>query len=170
MRLAQNPIEVLMEFTRKLNAEFVLNVFSCDFSDFHVQLAQEHMIEKGDIMDTQTLRDHCSKLKGAQETFPFTETALVFKVMDKMFAIVPLDIPSGEPATISLKCDPELAQILRQTYPAVQPGYHLSKKHWNTVTCDGTIPDDEIFGWIEDSYELIVKGLSRKAREQLAAM
>jgi len=121
-------------------------------------------------MDKQTLREFCNGFKGAEETFPFGEETLVFKVMGKMYALMPLDRADDLPPTISLKCDPTLAQMLRQTYPAVQPGYHMNKKHWNTVTYDDTIPPDELFSWIEDSYALVVKGLMKKDREALAAL
>lgn len=121
-------------------------------------------------MDKQTLRDFCNGLKGAEETFPFDATTLVFKVMGKMFALIPLARSEELPPSISLKCDPTLAQMLRQTYASVQPGYHMNKKHWNTVICDDTIPPDEVFGWIEDSYALVVKGLTKKARAELAAL
>ena len=92
--------------------------------------------------------------------------AQVYKVMGKMFAL----LSSDELPRISLKCDPTLAEILRERYPAVQPGYYLNKQHWNTVTIDGSIPDEEILDMIDDSYDLVVKKLSRKAREELGGM
>ena len=114
-------------------------------------------------MDSTTLRAHCLSKKEAVETFPFGDDVRVIKVMNKVFALIPV----GGSANISLKCEPTWAQILRSTYPAVQPGYHLNKDHWNTITCDGTISDEEILGIIDHSYELVVKGLSRKDREKL---
>jgi predicted DNA-binding protein (MmcQ/YjbR family) len=121
-------------------------------------------------MDRATLRAYCGSLTGAEETFPFDETTLVFKVMGKMYALMPVDTPPDQPPSISLKCDPTFAEILRQTYAAVQPGYHLNKRHWNTVTCDGTVSDDEILEWVDQSYDLVVRGLPRKDREALSAL
>ena len=104
-------------------------------------------------MDIEEIREYCISKPGVTESFPFNDTALVFKAV-KIFAILDL---SEDSRGISLKCDPELARILRETYPAVQPGYHMNKKHWNTVTIDGTIPDGEIITMINDSYDLVVK-------------
>jgi len=118
-------------------------------------------------MDLQTLRAYCLDKPETEETYPFGEETAVFKVMGKMFALMPLDLAADAPQTISLKCDPELAQILRQTYTAVQPGYHMNKRHWNTVTCDDTIPPDELHEWIDNSYALVVKGLKKADRERL---
>ena len=91
----------------------------------------------------------------------------VYKVVGKMFALVPLD---ADPLAISLKCEPGQALLLRDVYPAVQPGYHMNKTHWNTVTLDGTIPEPEIWGMIDDSYDLVVAGLSRAQRAALDAL
>ena len=91
------------------------------------------------MIDHAQLRTHCASQKGAIEDYPFDSETLVFKVMGKMFALLGADDPA-QPPRISLKCDPALAEVLRQTYPAVQPGYHLNKKHWNTVIADGSIP------------------------------
>lgn len=114
-------------------------------------------------MDAQQLRAYCLSKNEAVETFPFGEEVRVFKVMNKMFALVPV----GGKASISLKCEPTWAQILRQTYAAVKPGYHLSKEHWNTVECDGSIPDEEILGMIDHSYDQIVKSLTKAQRKAL---
>lgn len=110
---------------------------------------------------------HCLSKPGAVSEQPFGPDVDVFKVMNKVFALIPTD---ADPPTISLKCDPTLAQILRQNYPAVTPGYHLNKVHWNTVKVDGSIGDDEIKDWIDLSYELIVKGLTKAQRETLAKL
>jgi predicted DNA-binding protein (MmcQ/YjbR family) len=117
-------------------------------------------------MDRLDLREYCMGLKASTAEFPFGPDAEVFKVMGKVFAIIPVtdDLPS-----ISLKCDPIRADMLRQTYPAVQPGYHLSKRHWNTVTLDGTIPEDEVLELIDHSYDLVVKGLKKMDRERLTS-
>jgi predicted DNA-binding protein (MmcQ/YjbR family) len=103
-------------------------------------------------------------MPGASETFPFGPETSVFKVAGKMFALGQLD---GEPLAVSLKCDPELAQHLRDTYPAVGPGYHLNKRHWNTVTLDGSISDDLVVALIEDSYDLVVERLPASERAEL---
>ena len=100
---------------------------------------------------------------GADADVPFGEEVAVYKVMGKIFALLPV----GEPVSISLKCEPTWAQILRSTYAAVRPGYHLNKEHWNTITFDGSISDEEILGMIDHSYDQVVKGLSRKDREKL---
>lgn len=120
------------------------------------------------MIERQTLRDWCMACKGAEETTPFGEGVLVYKVMGKMFAMMPEHGPEGEAPTITLKCDPDLAVILRATYPAVQPGYYMNKRHWNTITCDDSVPAAEVFEWIEESYHLVVKGLPRKDRDALA--
>jgi predicted DNA-binding protein (MmcQ/YjbR family) len=102
-------------------------------------------------MDSESLREYCISKNSVTESFPFDEETLVFKVADKIFALVSLE---GE-LTINLKCDPCFALELRERYPAVTPGYHMNKKHWNTVVVDGSIPDKEIFSWIDNSYELV---------------
>lgn len=117
-------------------------------------------------MNIEEIRNYCLSKKGAIETFPFDEVTLVFKVMDKMFGLVPLD---GD-LSINLKCDPEKAIALREEFPCVQPGYHMSKKHWNTVIIDSSVSANQIYQWIDDSYNLIVGGLSKKLREELDSM
>jgi len=102
-------------------------------------------------MDVVTLRDYCISKDGATESFPFGEDTLVFKVNDKIFALVNLD---GD-LSINLKCDPAFAIELRERYPDVRAGYHMNKKHWNTVMLNGSVPDKEIFSWIDHSYTLI---------------
>jgi len=101
-------------------------------------------------MDIVSLRDYCINKKGASESFPFGDDTLVFKVRGKIFALVNLD---GD-LSINLKCDPALAIELREHYSAVLPGYHMNKKHWNTIGLDGSIPDREIYSWIDHSYDL----------------
>jgi len=102
-------------------------------------------------MDIVILRDYCISKKGSTETFPFGDDTLVFKVKEKIFALVNLD---GD-LSINLKCDPVLAIDLRERYSSVIPGYHMNKKHWNTVLLDGSVPDKEVFSWIDHSYDLI---------------
>jgi predicted DNA-binding protein (MmcQ/YjbR family) len=110
------------------------------------------------------LRAHCVAFAGAQETFPFGPETSVFKVAGKMFALSRL---AQSPLRISLKCEPELAERLRETHAAVLPGYHLNKRHWNTVVLDGSLPDQTIEDMIEDSYDLVVSGLPRSRRAAL---
>jgi predicted DNA-binding protein (MmcQ/YjbR family) len=108
---------------------------------------------------------HCLTKPGAQAGHPFGPGALVLKVGGKIFAI----LSEGEdPATVSLKAEPEIAVALRNTYEAVRPGYHLNKRHWNTVTLDGTIPSNAIEEWIDDSYDLVVEGLPRRVRDEFS--
>lgn len=109
-------------------------------------------------MNIEELREYCLLKKGITEGFPFDDVTLVFKVMNKMFAIISLD----KDLRISLKCDPEKAIQLRERYPEVQPGYHLNKKLWNTVNIEGRISDKLIKEWIDHSYELIVESLPKK--------
>jgi predicted DNA-binding protein (MmcQ/YjbR family) len=116
-------------------------------------------------MDAGALRTHCLSFPGALETFPFGPENSVFKVADKMFALSRLD---GDPLRVSLKCEPELAQRLRETHAAVIPGYHLNKRHWNTVILDGSLPDQAIQDMVEDSYDLVVSSLSGARRKALA--
>ncbi|MDQ6695456.1 MAG: MmcQ/YjbR family DNA-binding protein [Chloroflexota bacterium] len=118
------------------------------------------------MLNYKTVRTYLLDKQGAVEDYPFGPDALVPKVGGKMFAVVTVE---SAPVYISLKCDPEYATDMRARYPAVQPGYHLSKKHWNTVTLDGTIEDEVVLGFIDDSYGLVVKSLSRAAREKLEA-
>jgi predicted DNA-binding protein (MmcQ/YjbR family) len=112
-----------------------------------------------------SIRRYCL-LKGRliTEDFPFGEETLVIKVAGKAFVLADI---TGDPPAINLKCDPERALELRAQYDAVQPGYHMNKKHWNTVVVDGSIPDDEILGMIDHSYERVVAGLGKADRERL---
>lgn len=117
-------------------------------------------------MDVETFRDYCLAKKGVTEGFPFDQETLVFKVMGKMFALTDVDtFPS-----INLKCDPELVTDLRERYPAVQPAFHMSKTHWNTVVLDGSVPDKLLFEWIDHSYNQVVAGLSKKLQQALKAL
>ncbi len=107
----------------------------------------------------------CCARQGAVEDYPFGDGAAVFKVAVKMFALVSLGLPPG---SVSLKCDPDLAVELRGRYPAITAGYHLSKRHWNTVQLDGSVPDQELIEMIDHSYELVVAGLTRAERNKLS--
>ena len=115
-------------------------------------------------MNIEEIRDHCIVKPGVTEEFPFDEDTLVFKVAGKMFLLTDLQ----EPWSINIKCDPELAVTRREKYPEdVMPGYHMNKKHWNTVNIKGAVPDDELLRWIDESYALVVEGLPKKLREVL---
>ncbi|MDQ3019576.1 MAG: MmcQ/YjbR family DNA-binding protein [Bacteroidota bacterium] len=115
-------------------------------------------------MNLEQLRKYCLSKKGVREDFPFGEDTLTFKVMEKIFAITSFNIP----LSVNLKCDPELALDLRERYEEIQPGYHMNKKHWNTVLFEGKISDKELNNMIDHSYELVVKGLSRNQKEELS--
>jgi predicted DNA-binding protein (MmcQ/YjbR family) len=104
-------------------------------------------------MDIVSLREYCISKKNATESFPFGDDTLVFKTDGKIFALVNLE---GE-LSINLKCEPALAIELRERYPSVNPGYHMNKTHWNTINLDGSIPDKEIFSWIDHSFDRVVK-------------
>ena len=113
-------------------------------------------------MTPERLRAACLALLGTTEEWPFRDPSpSTFKVGGKIFAISRLD---AEPLTVSLKCEPELALALRASHPEIRPGYHLNKKHWNTVALDGDLPDEIVLQLIEDSYDLVVDGLPRKRR------
>ncbi len=105
-----------------------------------------------------------SPFPGSEETFPFGPETSVFKVAGKMFALSQL---RSEALSVSLKCEPRLAEQLREAHAAVTPGYHLNKRHWNTVAVDGSLSDQMIRDMIEDSYDLVVSALPRKTRLEL---
>lgn len=115
-------------------------------------------------MHLEDLRMYCLGLKGVEETQPFGPDNLVMKVMGKLFCIISLD---ATPASINVKCDPEMVDALRDTYTGVQPGYHMNKRHWNTIVFDGSFADNEAMQWITDSYDLIVRNLPKKLQTEL---
>ncbi|HVX48501.1 MAG TPA: MmcQ/YjbR family DNA-binding protein [Chitinophagaceae bacterium] len=117
-------------------------------------------------MDIEILRSYCLLKQGVEETFPFGEDTLVFKVMGKMFLLISL---SESPLQFNAKCDPGRAVELREQYDAIQPGYHMNKQHWNTIIVDGRVPSKLLYALIDDSYALVVQSLPKKMREQLAA-
>lgn len=114
-------------------------------------------------MNIEELREYCLSKKGVTEGFPFDETTLVFKVMDKIFALTDLEEKFG----INLKCDPEKAIELRERYPEVISGYHMNKKHWNTVNIGGALSDTLIKEWIDHSYDLVAASLPKKLKQDL---
>lgn len=117
-------------------------------------------------MDRETLRAYCLAKTAVVEDFPFGEGVAVYKVLGKVFALLPV---SSNPLSISLKCDPVLAELLRETYPTVAPGYHLNKRHWNSIEIDGSIPEDELLEMINHSYDQVVKGMTKAERTQLGS-
>ena len=115
-------------------------------------------------MNATELRACCLAQVGAIEDFPFGPEHSVFKVAGKMFALSTLD---RMPLEVSVKCEPEIAVDLRGSYAAIRPGYHLNKRHWNTITLDGSVPDQVVRDLVEDSYDLVVSALPKRVRGQL---
>jgi predicted DNA-binding protein (MmcQ/YjbR family) len=114
-------------------------------------------------MDIEKFRSYCLKKKGVTEEFPFGENVLVYKVMGKMFVLTDLE----DFESINLKVEPEMGAELREQYTAVQPAYHMNKKHWITVMMDGAIADKLVFQWIDNSYHLVVSGLTKTQKSAL---
>lgn len=114
-------------------------------------------------MDVETIRAYCLSKKGTDEGFPFGETTLVIKVGGKIFVLINLD---GDPS-MNLKCDPSRAIDLREANPAIIPGYHMNKKHWNTVVLDGSLSKRLILDMIDHSYELVLQSLPGKLRSEI---
>ena len=113
-------------------------------------------------MDLETFREYCLTKPNVTEGTPFGEDVLVFKVGEKIFALASLD---DVPVHVNLKCDPELALDLRDRYEEVQPGYHMNKKHWNTVDLGGRIPESELHWMIDHSYDLVAARLRKKRKK-----
>jgi len=109
-------------------------------------------------MNLDKLRKFCLSLEYTSEDMPFDNETLVFRVKNKIFALTNIE---GD-FSVNLKCDPQKALELRASYPAVEPGYHMNKTHWNTVYCDNSIEDELIFEWIQHSYDLVFKSLPKK--------
>ncbi len=116
------------------------------------------------FVDIETFREYCLNKAQVTEGAPFGEDVLVFKVGSKIFALAALD---EVPPRVNLKCDPDRALELRDRFEEVQPGYHMNKKHWNTVMIEGAVPRRELESMIDHSYELVVASLPRKERERL---
>ncbi|MEK4358216.1 MmcQ/YjbR family DNA-binding protein [Paenibacillus sp. FSL M7-1455] len=108
--------------------------------------------------------DYCLKKKGAIQTYPFGPDPLVIKVAGKMFALV---FDHGDHVIVNLKCDPIIAENLREQHEAVQPGYHMNKTHWNSVHLDGSLSETDIFDMIDHSYDLVVQKLPKSVRERV---
>lgn len=112
----------------------------------------------------EKISTYCLSKPGAFSQYPFGEGTLVFKVMSRMFALVAED---NHPLTMNLKCDPDDALALRKQYPAITPGYHMNKIHWNTLTLDSSLPEKLVFELIDHSYDLVVAKLTQTERQKL---
>lgn len=122
-------------------------------------------------MNFTNCRDYCLMQLQSQEDFPFGPDVYVYKVAGKVFAILSeslLPDPAGRLASVNLKCDPAEALMLRQIFPAISPGYHMNKQHWNTVLLDGSVPENELKRQIEQSYQLVVATLPKARRPLLS--
>ena len=118
-------------------------------------------------MNLEELRNYCLSLPHVTEDMPFDEDILVFRICNRIFALTNLE---RNPVSVNLKCNPERAVELREQYPnKIVAGYHMNKKHWNTVRIDGSLPDSLIEEWITDSYNLVVMGLPKKVRQELSS-
>ncbi len=109
-------------------------------------------------MNIESFRAYCLAKPGVTEAFPFDNQTLVFMVMGKMFALTDVDLFTS----VNLKCDPKEAALLREQHETVVPGYHMNKKHWNTVLMDGSLTDSLVMAWIDQSYDLVVAKLPKK--------
>jgi predicted DNA-binding protein (MmcQ/YjbR family) len=119
-------------------------------------------------VNIEVFREYCLSKKGVTESFPFGGDTLVFKVSGKMFAATGVD---SDEFSVNLKCDPERANELRDTYSSVLPGYHMNKKHWNTIIFDsGELSDKLLTELIDHSYNLVVQSLPRKERDEIAGL
>jgi predicted DNA-binding protein (MmcQ/YjbR family) len=113
-------------------------------------------------MNIENLREYCLSKPGVEETLPFGPDTLVYKVTDKVFLLTSLD---EERLSFNVKCDPDRAIELREQYTCVQPGYHMNKKHWNTIIVDGSVPLKQLKEWIDHSYDLVASRAPRKTRK-----
>ena len=115
-------------------------------------------------MNSEEIRYYCIQKKAVEESFPFDSDTLVFKVGGKIFLLFSL---SSSPVQFNVKSDPEKAVELREKFHCVLPGYHMSKKHWNTIICDGSVKESFIKEWIDDSYNLVYNGLTKKIKLEI---
>lgn len=118
-------------------------------------------------MNIEQFLEYCRKKPFVTEDFPFGPENLVLKVKGKIFAITDLDDAEFK---VNLKCDPEKAELLRDQFIEVKPGYHMNKKHWNTVLIDGSVGDKHLKAWIDDSYNLVVASLNKATRQELEGL
>ncbi|MEP7277697.1 MAG: MmcQ/YjbR family DNA-binding protein [Bacteroidota bacterium] len=117
-------------------------------------------------MDIEQLQEYCVSKPGVEETLPFGPDTLVYKVAGKVFLLTSLSNEEG--MRFNVKCDPDLAEELRAAYPCVLPGFHMNKKHWNTIVVDGSVSVKQLKQWIDHSYERVIEQLPRKLREQFS--
>ena len=115
-------------------------------------------------MNVEDIRNHCTSKPGVEESFPFDEDTLVFKVGGKMFLLI--NLTSAD--SFNVKCDPEMAVILREQYSCVKPGWHMNKKHWNTINLDGSVSSSILQEWIDNSYGLVLDSLSLKIKNTIS--
>ena len=115
-------------------------------------------------MNIESFRTYCLSKKGASESFPFDNNTLVFKVLSKVFSITNIN---KKPFSVNLKCNPEKAIELRELYSEITPGYHMNKKHWNTIIFESNLPDPLLKQMIDDSYWLVIKKMTKKEKAQL---
>lgn len=115
-------------------------------------------------MDIEQLREFCLSKPGTEETLPFGPDTLVYKVGGKVFLLTGLE---SETVQFNVKCDPDIAQQLREEFSCVLPGYHMNKKHWNTIIVDGSVSAKQLKQWIDDSYQLVLASLSKKQRQAI---
>jgi len=118
-------------------------------------------------MNITSFYEYCLSKKGVTEHFPFDEDALVFKVGGKIFALTSLKKWENGNPTLNLKCNPERAEDLRNQYDGIQPGFHMNKKHWNTITINSDVPDSLVKELIDHSFDLVFKSLSVKIQNEL---
>ena len=118
-------------------------------------------------MNIQQLYEFCLSKKGVTEHFPFDEDTLVFKVGGKMFCLTSLKQWESNEPSLNLKCDLDKAEVLRAEYEAIQPGYHMNKKHWNTIEFHSDVNDKMMYQLINDSYDLVFKSLTKKIQSEI---
>lgn len=114
-------------------------------------------------MNLETIREYCLQKAGTEEALPFGPDVIVFKVNGKSYLLLPLDT---EDLRFNVKCDPDLAEELRAEYPCVLPGFHMNKKHWNTIIVDGSVPSAKIKEWIDHSYDLVEAGTKKTKKNK----
>lgn len=123
-----------------------------------------YYIKKLLSMNVEEIRDFCIAKKGVEESFPFDNETLVFKVGGKMFLLMGIN---ANPLQFNVKCDPQKAVDLREKYSFVVPGYHMNKTHWNTIICSNKTSKKLLLEWIDDSYHLVIQSLTKKQRESI---
>jgi predicted DNA-binding protein (MmcQ/YjbR family) len=116
------------------------------------------------MLSLEEFKNYCISKKGVTEYFPFDDETLVFKVGSKIFALTNINKPLLE---VNLKCEPFMSEDLRRDFHAIKPGYHMNKKHWNTIILDGSIPDEKILFLVDLSFELVYNGLKKSEKEEL---